>query len=203
MIEKKKISLPIIVEGKYDKNTLSQIFDAKIFTLGGFGVFNSKEKQALLRRIAENGIIVMTDSDGAGRQIRSFLLGILPPEKVKNVYIPRIEGKEARKKKASRSGVLGVEGMSREILEKLLASFVDDGGRANLSGKNDGKGITKLDLYRDGLSGADGASERRARLAEHFMLPTDMTAKALLEALNMLSCYEEYEKAVNELFATD
>ncbi len=201
MMEKKKISLPIIVEGKYDKNTLSQIFDARIFTLGGFGVFNSKEKQALLRRIAKNGVILLTDSDGGGRQIRSFLLGILPPEKVKNVYIPKVEGKEKRKTKASRSGLLGVEGMSREVLERLLAPFVDDGGRVELSAQNDGKMITKVDFFVDGLTGADNSSERRRVLCRHFELPEDMTAKALIEALNLLVGYTEYKNAVSSLFA--
>lgn len=200
-MEKKKISLPIIVEGKYDKNTLSQIFDARIFTLGGFGVFNSKEKQALLRRIAKNGVILLTDSDGGGRQIRSFLLGILPPEKVKNVYIPKVEGKEKRKTKASRSGLLGVEGMSREVLERLLAPFVDDGGRVELSAQNDGKMITKVDFFVDGLTGADNSSERRRVLCRHFELPEDMTAKALIEALNLLVGYTEYKNAVSSLFA--
>ncbi len=200
-MEKKKISLPIIVEGKYDKNTLSQIFDARIFTLGGFGVFNSKEKQSLLRRIAKDGVILLTDSDGGGRQIRSFLLGILPPDKVKNVYIPVIEGKEKRKTKASRSGVLGVEGMSRDVLERLLAPFVDDGGRVELSARNDGKMITKVDFYLDGLSGKDNSSERRCALCRHFDLPEDMTAKALIEALNLLVGYEEYKNAVSTLMA--
>ena len=128
-MEKKKISLPIIVEGKYDKNTLSQIFDAHIITLGGFSVFNSKEKQLLIKRLAKDGVILMTDSDGGGKQIRSFLLGILPSDKVKNVYIPKLEGKEKRKDKPSKSGLLGVEGMSRETLERLLLPFVIDGGR--------------------------------------------------------------------------
>ena len=96
-MEKKRIKYPIIVEGKYDKNTLLQIFDAHVVTLSGFGIFNSGEKQALLRRLAARGIIILTDSDGAGRQIRSFLLGILPPEKVINLHIPRVEGKEKRK----------------------------------------------------------------------------------------------------------
>ena len=200
-MEKKKISLPIIVEGKYDKNTLSQIFDARIFTLGGFGVFNSKEKQALFRRIAENGVILITDSNGGGRQIRSFLLGILPPEKVKNVYIPKIEGKEKRKAKASRSGLLGVEGMSREVLERLLAPFVDDGGRVALSEANEGKVITKVDFYVDGFTGKDNSSERRRALCRYFDLPDDMTAKALLEALNLLVGYEEYKNAVSTLSA--
>lgn len=198
---KKKISLPIIVEGKYDKNTLSQIFDANIFTLGGFGVFNSKEKQALIRRIAANGVILLTDSDGGGRQIRSFLLGILPPDKVHNVYIPRIEGKERRKAKASRSGLLGVEGMSREVLERLLAPFVLDGGRVELSPEKDDKMITKVDFFVDGLTGSDNASERRCELCRYFELPEDMTAKALLSALNLLVGYDGYKKAIGTLFA--
>ena len=198
---KKKISLPIIVEGKYDKNTLSQIFDANIFTLGGFGVFNSKEKQALIRRIAANGVILLTDSDGGGRQIRSFLLGILPPDKVHNVYIPRIEGKERRKTKASRSGLLGVEGMSREVLERLLAPFVLDGRRVELSPGKDDKMITKVDFFVDGLTGSDNASERRCELCRYFELPEDMTAKALLSALNLLVGYDGYKKAIGTLFA--
>lgn len=198
---KKKISLPIIVEGKYDKNTLSQIFDANIFTLGGFGVFNSKEKQALIRRIAANGVILLTDSDGGGRQIRSFLLGILPPDKVHNVYIPRIEGKERRKAKASRSGLLGVEGMSREVLERLLAPFTLDGGRVELSPGKDDKMITKVDFFVDGLTGSDNASERRCELCRYFELPEDMTAKALLSALNLLVGYDGYKKAIGTLFA--
>ena len=198
---KKKISLPIIVEGKYDKNTLSQIFDANIFTLGGFGVFNSKEKQALIRRIAANGVILLTDSDGGGRQIRSFLLGILPPDKVHNVYIPRIEGKEKRKAKASRSGLLGVEGMSREVLERLLAPFMLDGGRVELSPGKDDKMITKVDFFVDGLTGSYNASERRCELCRYFELPEDMTAKALIEALNMLVGYDGYKKAIGTLFA--
>ena len=200
-MEKKKISLPIIVEGKYDKNTLSQIFDARIFTLGGFGVFNSKEKQVLLRKIAKDGVILLTDSDGGGRQIRSFLLGILPPDKVKNVYIPKVEGKEKRKVKASKSGLLGVEGMSREALERLLAPFVDDGGRVALSAENNAKMITKVDFYMDGLTGKDNSSERRRVLSRHFELPDDMTPKALIEALNLLVGYEGYKAAVCELFS--
>lgn len=196
-----KISLPIIVEGKYDKNTLSQIFDAKIFTLGGFGVFNSKEKQALLRRIAQKGVILLTDSDGGGRQIRSFLLGILPPDKVHNVYIPRIEGKEKRKTKASGSGLLGVEGMSREVLERLLAPFAEDGGRVEFFGEKSTKIISKVDFFVDGLTGADNSSERRRELCRYFDLPDDMTAKALIEALNLLVGYDGYKKAVSSLFA--
>ena len=203
MTEKKKISLPILVEGKYDKNTLLQIFDATVITLGGFGVFNSKEKQHLIRRIAKNGIIVLTDSDGGGRQIRSFLLGILPPNLVHNVYIPTVKGKEKRKTKASKSGLLGVEGMGRDVLEKILSPFIDDGGRVTFSDENDAKEITKSDLFADGLSGGENSSAQRARLLKHFDLPEDLTAKAMLEALNMLVGYSRYKEAVSLLFGVE
>lgn len=199
MQNKKKISLPILVEGKYDKNTLSQIFDANIITLGGFSVFNSKEKQSLIRKIAKNGIIIMTDSDGGGRQIRSFLLGILPPDKVKNIHIPKLPGKEKRKDRPSRSGLLGVEGMERELLEKLLAPFVNDGGRDKLSAQNDEKEITKLDLYLDGLSGGETSGALRRELCRRLEFPEDMTAKALVEALNLTVGYAEYKRAVLSL----
>ena len=198
---KKKISLPIIVEGKYDKNTLLQIFSATVIPVGGFGIFNSKEKQALLRKIGKNGIILLTDSDGGGRQIRSFLSGILPPDKLHNVYIPKVAGKEKRKNKPSRSGLLGVEGMSREVLERLLSPFVIDGGRGEFSLASGAEMITKLDFFTDGLSGSDGSIERRARLAAYFELPEDMSAKALIEALNLLVSKEKYKRAVAELFS--
>lgn len=197
--KKKKISLPILVEGKYDKNTLSQIFDANIITLGGFGVFNSKEKQQLIRKIAKDGIIILTDSDGGGRQIRSFLLGILPPELVHNVYIPKVQGKEKRKTKASGSGLLGVEGMGREVLEKILSPYVLDGERVKLSKQKDCREITKRDLFTDGLSGGECSSVLRAELCRYFELPEDLTAKAMLEALNMLVGYSEYKRAVLSL----
>ena len=198
-MDKKKIAFPILVEGKYDKNTLLQIFDAHIISLGGFGVFNSKEKQQFIKKIAKDGIIVLTDSDGGGRQIRSFLLGILSPSLVHNVYIPKVEGKEKRKTKASRSGFLGVEGMKRDVLEKLLSPFVIDGGRVKLSGENSEREITKADLFADGLSGGAGSAMLRRELCVHFELPEDLTAKAMLEALNMLVGYSEYKDAVLSL----
>ena len=108
-MEKIKISLPIIVEGRYDKSTLSGFVDATIITTGGFSIFNNKEKQALIRRLGENGIIVLTDSDGGGKQIRKFLAAIIPSDKIHNLYIPKIAGKESRKSKPSASGNLGVE----------------------------------------------------------------------------------------------
>ncbi len=201
---RKRIRLPIIVEGRYDKITLSSYFDCRVFTSEGFGIFNSKEKQALLRKVACDGIIVLTDSDGGGKQIRSFLNSIIPKDKIYNLYIPDIAGKERRKSKPSRAGYLGVEGMSREVLEMTLAPFIDDGGRveedANRSAENPRKMITKVDFFEDGLSGGDCSSQRREQLAIYFGLPHGMTAKALLEALNIISDLDAYKSAVAELF---
>ena len=198
-MEKPRISLPIIVEGKYDKNTLSQVFDAHVVTLGGFAVFNSKEKQAFLRRLAKDGIIVLTDSDGGGRQIRSFLLGILPPDKVKNVYIPETRGKEKRKRAPSKAGLLGVEGMTPEVLKKILAPFTDDGGREKLNTPDSSRPVTNADFFNDGVAGREGSAELRAALCRALDLPHDLTPKALLEAVNMLVGYTEYKAALATL----
>lgn len=200
-MEKKRITLPIIVEGKYDKITLSSIFDCRVFTTDGFGVFNSHEKQALLRRVARDGIIVLADPDGGGRQIRSFINSIIPKDKIYNLYVPPLVGKERRKSRGSRSGTLGVEGMSREVLERVLAPFIEDGGRVKKNGENNGKMITILDIYEDGLTGRENSRALRARLAQRFDLPPDMSAKALLEALNIVSCREEYKATVAEVIA--
>jgi ribonuclease M5 len=202
-VEKARLKYPIIVEGKYDKNTLSQIFDGTIISVGGFSVFNSKEKQALIRKMARDGIILLTDSDGGGRQIRSFLQGILPPDRIYNAYIPKIEGKEKRKQKASASGLVGVEGMSREVLLKALAPFIEDGGRVTKNTVNSSKMITKVDFYEDGLAGGDNSSAKRAELCKVFDLPCDMTAKALLEALNLLFDYDTYKSALEKLDVKD
>ena len=191
------IDRPILVEGKYDKITLTSLFDATVLVTGGFSVFNNKEKQALLRRVAsERGLLVLTDSDGGGKQIRSFLSGILPREKITMLYIPKIEGKEKRKSAPSKGGLLGVEGMSREVLFKILSPYFTDAEHA----PSDGKRITKVDLFCDGLSGSDNSAERRAILARFLSLPDDMSANALLEALNLLFSYEEYQSAIHSLF---
>ena len=200
-VDKKKISLPIIVEGKYDKNTIMQLFDATVIPLGGFSVFNSKEKQALIRRISDKGIILLTDPDGAGKQIRSFISGILPKEKIYNVYVPKIEGKEKRKDKRSKAGLLGVEGMDRETLERVLAPFVDVAERVEKNGENSHEMITKVDFFCDKLSGCDGAEKRRGALALLFDLPDDMTANALLDALNIVTDKAGYKEAVKKLNA--
>ncbi len=201
-MDKIRIDIPIVVEGKYDKNTLLQIIDGTVITTGGFSVFNSKEKRSLILKLAEkNGIILLTDSDGGGAQIRKFLLGILPKEKVYNLYIPKIEGKEKRKDKASKSGLLGVEGMGREVIEKLFAPFAKCGGVSQKNTDFERKMITKLDFFEDGLSGGADASVKRDTLAAHFNLPSGMSAKALLEALNIIAGYDEYKRAVFEKFS--
>lgn len=200
MSERIKISLPIIVEGKYDKSTLLSIFDTTVVTLGGFGIFNSKEKQALIRKLASGGIIVLTDSDGAGKLIRSFLNGIVPKDKIYNLYIPKIEGKEKRKSSPSKEGLLGVEGMGRDELVRILSPFAVCDGESEHSAIKTREMITKVDFYRDKLTGADNSSVRRDRLAEYFDLPSGMTPNALLDAINIIATQDEYNKAVKELF---
>lgn len=200
-MDKLHIDIPVVVEGKYDKNTLLQIIDACVITTGGFSVFNSREKRELILRLAEkNGIILLTDSDGGGSQIRKFLLGILPRESVYNLYIPKIEGKEKRKEKRSKSGLLGVEGMDRAVIEKIFAPFAKKGDVSQKGANNSRKMLTKLDFFEDGLSGGADASKKRDALAAHFGLPDGMSAKALLEALNILAGYEEYKAACASLF---
>ena len=195
-----KITLPILVEGKYDKNTLKQIFDATVITLGGFSVFNSKETQALIRRLSGEGIIVLTDSDGGGKQIRSFINGILPKERVYNVYVPKIKGKERRKPHPSKEGILGVEGMGREELVRALTPFIESEGRVEKNEQKVTKMITKVDFFSDKLTGYPNSAERRAALCRAFDLPEDMTANALLEALNLITDMDGYKCAVSGIF---
>lgn len=191
MSEKPHISLPIIVEGKYDKNTLSQLVDAVILPTDGFAVFHAKGRQEYLRRVTErHGAILLTDSDGGGTQIRSFLSGILPREKLHILRIPKIAGKEKRKKKPSRAGTLGVEGMPKEVLLSLLAPFFDG------TPPKESRPVTRADFYLDGLSGGENSSARRAALCRLYGFPDDLGAKALLEALNLFSDAEEYRARV-------
>ena len=190
---KKKISLPIIVEGRYDKIKIDSIFDARVFTSEGFGIFNSREKQALLRRVSEKGIILLLDSDGGGVQIRSFLNSIIKKELVHNLYIPEVAGKERRKTRASKAGTLGVEGMEREVIERVLAPFVIDEDNAE-SEEKPRKMITKVDFYFDKLTGAENSSAMRDALCDEFGLPHGMSANALLEALNIVTDYDTYKE---------
>ena len=191
----------IVVEGRYDKNALSQVVDATIITLGGFSVFNDKEKLAFLRRLAEKqgGMIVLTDSDGAGFVIRNYLKGALPKELVKQAYIPDIAGKERRKRKAGKEGKLGVEGMKPEVLLEALrragATFLDE----NVQTQQQREPITKADLFALGLSGGAGSAAKRQALMKKLELPEHLTANGLLEALNVLFTREELAAAVEKL----
>ena len=197
MMNKKKISLPIIVEGKYDKNTILQIFDAPVITTGGFSVFNSGEKRELIKKLADRGgVILLVDSDAGGRQIRSFLSGILPKEKIFHAYVPEIKGKERSKSAPGKAGLLGVEGMNRETLEAALARFVTGEACESTLPLNAERKLTKLDLYNDGLSGGVGSSDKRKALCLALGLPKDMSSSALVEAVNILYSYDEYKAAL-------
>ena len=196
MENKPKIKFPIIVEGRYDKSVVMQYFDATVVTLDGFGVFNSKEKQQLLHKLSEKGIIVLCDSDGGGQQIRSFLNRIIPKSRIYNAYIPKIEGKERRKKEASKEGLLGVEGMPRDTLCQVLAPFYLDGGRVANNDEKSNEMITKVDFFVDKLTGADSSRARRDAVCRLIGLPPGMSANALLEALNILIDLEGYRELV-------
>lgn len=185
-----RVSEVIVVEGRYDKNTLSQIVDAVIIETSGFGVFNDREKQQLLRALAEKrGLIVLTDSDGAGLVIRNFIKGSVDPKLVKHAYIPEVYGKERRKAKASKEGKLGVEGMSPEVLLNALrrAGATIDGAAARET-----EPISMADMYHAGLTGKPDSAMRRERLLSGMELPKKMTAAALLPVLNALMSREEF-----------
>ena len=189
---KKAIREVIVVEGRYDKNALSQVVDATIITLGGFAVFNDREKLAFLRRLAEQrGLIVLTDSDGAGFVIRNYLKGALPRDRVKQAYIPDIPGKERRKRTPGKEGKLGVEGMRPAVLLEALrragATFADEAAEHPKRG-----GITKGDLYEWGLAGGAGSAEKRKALLKRLDLPEHLTPNGMLEALNLLYSREEF-----------
>lgn len=186
-----KIRQAIVVEGKYDQNTLSQLVDTTIFQTRGFGVMHDKALLELLRKAAKTtGLIIFTDSDGAGFVIRNFLKGALPKEGVFHAYIPDIPGKEKRKRAPGKEGLLGVEGMTKEILLSALENAgADLGGEAE---KRPGDTITKFDLYTAGLSGKPDSASKRAAFLEKLRFPAHMSANALLDALNLLYTREEF-----------
>ena len=181
----------IVVEGRYDKNTLSQVVDAVIIETSGFGIFNDAEKRKLLQTMAEaRGLIVLTDSDGAGFVIRNYIKGCVDPKLVKHAYIPDIYGKERRKSVASREGKLGVEGMKPQVLLDALiragATFDDE------ENKKSAPRISKADMYARGLTGRDGSAEKRVRLIKQLGLPERLTADGLLDVLNATMSREEF-----------
>ncbi len=188
-IRKLRIPYPIIVEGKYDRLRLLSVCEGQILTTDGFGIFKKKEKLSLFRELGKRTpIIILTDSDGAGKVIRSHLCSAIPKDRLIQLYIPKIKGKEKRKAEPSAEGTLGVEGMERQLLYELLLPFED--GEAALAARDNRP--SKADLYADGLSGREDSRERRASLCRRLSLPEDMTANALLEALKILLTYEEY-----------
>ena len=185
-----RVKEAILVEGRYDKNTLSQVVDALIIESSGFGIFKDKEKQALLRRLAEKrGLIVFTDPDGAGFVIRSFVKGCVDPALVKHAYIPDVYGKERRKSAPSKEGKLGVEGMRPELLLDALirAGATLEDGQPMEPGR-----ITKADMFSKGLSGKVNSKALRAELLKRLELPERLTADGLLQVLNILMSREEF-----------
>ena len=198
-MEKLKIAYPIIVEGKYDKMKLHAICEGLIIKTDGFGVFKSQEKAALIRALAQRSpIIVLTDSDGGGKVIRSHVSALVPKDMLVQLYIPRIEGKETRKSEPSKEGTLGVEGMENELLYKLLEPFssendLNSAQKMQEIAKNP---LSKVDFYVDGLTGSENSAKKRDELAEKFGLPSGMTPNALLEALKVIASYDDYVRAV-------
>ena len=189
---KRKFKEVIVVEGRYDKNALLQVVDATVITTEGFGVFNDKEKVDYLRRLAEKqGVLLLTDPDGAGFVIRNYLKGVLPPETIKQAYVPDIFGKERRKKKGGKEGKLGVEGMSpAQLLDSLRRSGATILGE---EAPRESAGITSADLMEKGFIGPN-STQRRAELIKKLQLPQHISTKGLLEALNLLLSREEWEQ---------
>lgn len=187
-----KIKEAVIVEGKYDKIKLSNFIDGLIITTDGFGIFKNKEKQALIRYLAQTrGILVLTDSDGAGFVIRNFLKGAVPPEKIKNAYIPDIFGKEKRKDKPSKEGKLGVEGISEEIICRAIAK---SGIECELTDGyiKSSKEITKADLFEYSLTGTPNSKENREKVKKALNLPSNMTSNSMLDVMNCIMTKEEF-----------
>ncbi len=192
-----KINEAVIVEGKYDKIKLSAILDTVIIETDGFAIFKNKEKQQLIRFLAEKrGIIIMTDSDSAGFKIRNFINGITKSENIKNVYIPDIYGKEKRKTETSKEGKLGVEGMKTEI---IMSALTKAGVLCSENNKTENREITRTDFFEDGISGRDNSSEIRKSLAKELDLPERISASSLLKIINTYLTYDEYKNAVNRV----
>ncbi|MBQ0101488.1 MAG: DUF4093 domain-containing protein [Firmicutes bacterium] len=190
-MDKLHLDRPVIVEGKYDKIKLSSVIDTEIIVTDGFGVFKRDERAEYILRIAdEKGIIILTDSDHAGMMIRNYLKGRIPAEKITNVYIPQIKGKEKRKTKSSAEGLLGVEGIDTSTLRAVLADFC-------VSGRTE-REITSVDLYNLGLSGGTGSREKREKICSKLGLPKSLSSSEFLDAVNMLVSKDELVKLNDE-----
>ena len=193
MEERLQIPYPVIVEGRYDKLRLESVISAQILTTDGFGLFNHSEKTKLFLALAKKSpLIVLTDSDGAGKLIRSRITSSIPKDRLIHLYVPRVEGVEKRKKAPSAEGILGVEGMERELLKKLFEPYAD----ATIAERMRENPLSKTDFYIDGLTGGPDSAQRRDAFAQGLGLPPKMTPNALLAAVRMLCTYEEYLKLV-------
>ena len=193
-----KIKEAIVVEGRYDKNTLAQIVDAPILETSGFGIMKDKQQLKLLRKVAQSrGLIVFTDSDGAGFVIRNFLKGTIEPKYLLHAYIPDIPGKEKRKSAPGKEGKLGVEGMTPQIILDALRK-----AGATVLGEETVRtagNITKQDMMELGLSGGQNSSELRKQLMKKLDLPEHMSANALLQAVNLLYTLDELRALIQQL----
>ena len=188
----------IVVEGKYDAIRLANIVDAAILRTEGFGVFKDHEKQDLLRTLADKrGLLVLTDGDSAGMLIRNYIRGLVPAEQITDVYVPDLYGKEKRKDKPSKEGKLGVEGIPDDILIDALQKAGVTGEGDVPSEPSDRRPITRLDFYRDGLSGGPNSKAKRLALQKVLGLPERMTGKQLLRIINMMVSYDEYRALVD------
>ena len=197
-MEKLTLKYPVIVEGRYDKIKLSSIIEGTVIATEGFGIFKNTEKLALLKRLAEkSSVIVLTDSDGGGKVIRSHITSAISADRLIQLYVPQIKGREKRKVQDSAEGYLGVEGMDADLLRELLLPFSDQGEESG--GIRERAEITKLDFYNDGLSGGAQSAQKRDMLAQSLGLPRNMSANSLLEAIRILCTYEEYKSAVSVL----
>lgn len=197
-MEKLKVLYPIVVEGKYDKIKLDSLLDAKIIVTNGFGVFSDKEKRQLFLSLAEKTkIIVAADSDGGGVVIRKYFKSLLPKDRVIHVYIPEVKGKEKRKITASKQGLLGVEGMDADVIRSLFAPYVSEQGDIEYSE------ITKADLFSLGLSGSEGSGEKRKLVCRELQLPTNLTAPAMLDAVNLLFKRDEFMKLAEKILSRE
>lgn len=191
-MEKLKIKEAIIVEGKYDKIKLSQLFDTLIIPTNGFDIYKNKNKLNLLKQVAEkNGIIILTDSDSAGFRIRNHIRNCLGDVNVKNAYIPEVEGKEKRKDAPSKEGLLGVEGIKDELIIQAVLS------QTQQTEKDNDSRITKTDFYELGLTGGANSAEFRAKLCKKLGLPVKISANQLLSALNNLYTKDEFLKIID------
>lgn len=200
-----KIKEAIIVEGRYDKMRLASLFDTAIIETGGFRVFKDNEKKTIIRKLAQaRGIIVLTDSDGAGFVIRNFLKGIITDStQLKQAYIPDIKGKEKRKAQPSKQGLLGVEGMTDEIITKSVlasgATILDEHGKSSENTAVKNGCITKADFYNYGLTGSENSGVFRKAVLKKLCFPQYMTANAMLSAVNLIFSKEDFEKLLDEV----